>query len=330
MLGRRHPKIGNLDYRRTNARSLSQKILLSVALAAGVAVLASHPDGAFAASRGRYDGGGFFGFGPPPDSGNPYLGQNRPFMFGPSESFFWQPFQPYRPFVRKPRPTPSASYRTLCVRICDGYYFPISYATSRNRFKTDAAACQSMYPPGQADLYVHRTTGEDATQAVSLAGKPLAKESFAFAYRSNYDHACATAFRSGSGARIGFRKQPVPDSVVTASLTAGGVRQRPGQPPTGGNGGPGGATAATAEPGAQVAEGMRNGMRTIGPAYYYDLSDRASTGGEPAKVAPPQEPAGASPPVIAPDQGAVAASVLPNLLNLFRKPQSAPPPPPAE
>jgi len=42
------------------------------------------------------------------------------------------------------------TYRTLCVRSCDGYYFPISYATGRGRFKTDAAVCASMYPPGEA------------------------------------------------------------------------------------------------------------------------------------------------------------------------------------
>lgn len=96
----------------------------------------------------------------------------------------------------------AGDYRTLCVRTCDGYYFPISYATTQSRFKTDAAVCQSMYPPGQADLYVHRTTGEDATQAVSLAGASYAKQTFAFVYRSTYDHACASLFSSGSGARV--------------------------------------------------------------------------------------------------------------------------------
>src|SRR5689334_3699710 len=31
----------------------------------------------------------------------------------------------------------SGSFRTLCVRSCDGFYFPISYATDRSHFKTD-------------------------------------------------------------------------------------------------------------------------------------------------------------------------------------------------
>ena len=29
---------------------------------------------------------------------------------------------------------PSGTYRTVCVRSCDGYYFPISYATTAERF----------------------------------------------------------------------------------------------------------------------------------------------------------------------------------------------------
>lgn len=37
------------------------------------------------------------------------------------------------------RPT----YRTMCVRLCDGAYFPISYATTRDRFAHDEAVCAS-------------------------------------------------------------------------------------------------------------------------------------------------------------------------------------------
>ena len=45
--------------------------------------------------------------------------------------------------------------RTLCVRLCDGYYFPIEFDASSSRFDADAAACQSMYPQeGQAELFV--------------------------------------------------------------------------------------------------------------------------------------------------------------------------------
>ena len=42
---------------------------------------------------------------------------------------------------------PARSYKTLCVRICDGYYFPISNDTDRNRLSVDAGVCKSMYAP---------------------------------------------------------------------------------------------------------------------------------------------------------------------------------------
>jgi hypothetical protein len=92
----------------------------------------------------------------------------------------------------------AGSYRTLCVRSCDGYYFPISFATTKQRFKKDRAVCQSNYPPGQAELYVHRIPGEDVEKMVSLAGAPYAKKPFAFAYRREYIPACAALLRSNT------------------------------------------------------------------------------------------------------------------------------------
>ena len=38
---------------------------------------------------------------------------------------------------------PFATYRTLCVRLCDGYYFPVSFSTLPNHFQRDAELCQS-------------------------------------------------------------------------------------------------------------------------------------------------------------------------------------------
>ena len=38
------------------------------------------------------------------------------------------------------------TFRTLCVRTCDGYYFPISFSTISDQFATDAQSCQNMCP----------------------------------------------------------------------------------------------------------------------------------------------------------------------------------------
>jgi hypothetical protein len=222
----------------------------------------------------------------------------------------------------------SGSYRTLCVRTCDGYYFPISYATDRSHFKVDAAVCQSMYPPGEATLYVHHTTGEDATQAVSAqTGQPLAKESFAFAYRSTFDKSCAALFRSGSGALISFNKPPVPESQAMGSLVTAVAMPRRGKLP---------AVARTLDVAAKVDQGQprspvadvrvnADGVRTVGPAYYYEPSYLASTDGEPPKLAKPDVP---DTPVVSADAPPVAASIIPNPLDFFRRHKPAPPPEP--
>ena len=61
---------------------------------------------------------------------------------------------------------PSGTYHTVCVRACDGYYFPISYSTVPSRFSDDARACQRLCPAAEAELYSFRNPGEDMEQAV--------------------------------------------------------------------------------------------------------------------------------------------------------------------
>ena len=65
----------------------------------------------------------------------------------------------------------ATTYRTICVRACDGYYFPLSITSSRQRFQQDAEKCMSQYPPGEATLFYHPFPGGDASQAVSLSGE---------------------------------------------------------------------------------------------------------------------------------------------------------------
>jgi len=74
----------------------------------------------------------------------------------------------------------AGGYRTLCVRTCDGYYFPLAYGASSDRFKTDAQACQAMYGgDGQAQLFVMPSDGDiaDATPA-SGSGKSYGKQPY--------------------------------------------------------------------------------------------------------------------------------------------------------
>jgi hypothetical protein len=75
------------------------------------------------------------------------------------------------------------SYRTLCVRTCDGYYWPISYSSSRGEFQRDEQNCQTMCPGTEVRLFTHRVPEQESEQMVDLSGVPYADMSTAFKYR---------------------------------------------------------------------------------------------------------------------------------------------------
>ncbi|MEM7301128.1 MAG: DUF2865 domain-containing protein [Pseudomonadota bacterium] len=65
----------------------------------------------------------------------------------------------------------TGSYRTMCVRMCDGYYFPISHATGSQNFARDAEACASMCPGTSTDLFVHPAKTEDTDNMMSVSSE---------------------------------------------------------------------------------------------------------------------------------------------------------------
>jgi Protein of unknown function (DUF2865) len=82
-------------------------------------------------------------------------------------------------------------YRTLCVRTCDGYYFPISFSASPSRFADDEQTCQRLCPATEAILYTHRNPGEDVAQAVASSGKIYKDLANAFRYRREFVASCS-------------------------------------------------------------------------------------------------------------------------------------------
>ena len=88
------------------------------------------------------------------------------------------------------RIVPFATYRTLCVRLCDGYYFPISFSTLPSRFSKDANKCQSRCA-APAELFVYRNPGEEPEQMVSLQGTAYNGIESAWRYRKEYIKGCS-------------------------------------------------------------------------------------------------------------------------------------------
>jgi len=85
---------------------------------------------------------------------------------------------------------PFASYRTMCVRLCDGFYFPISFSTLGSRFSEDEAKCQDQCA-APAELFVYKNPGEDVEQMISLTGKPYDTLENAWRHRKEYVKGCS-------------------------------------------------------------------------------------------------------------------------------------------
>jgi hypothetical protein len=86
---------------------------------------------------------------------------------------------------------PFATYRTLCVRMCDGYYFPVSFSTLPNHFERDAQLCQSQCA-APAELYYHQNPGGSVEQMLSFGGQqPYTDLKWAFRYRKEYVPGCS-------------------------------------------------------------------------------------------------------------------------------------------
>jgi uncharacterized protein DUF2865 len=86
---------------------------------------------------------------------------------------------------------PSGTYRTVCVRSCDGGYFPISFATVPARFPDDERTCKALCPASEASLYAYRNPGEDMNQAVSTSGQPYTSSPNAFRFRQEFNPSCS-------------------------------------------------------------------------------------------------------------------------------------------
>lgn len=83
----------------------------------------------------------------------------------------------------------SETYRTVCVRLCDGYFFPVSFSTQAGHFARDAAVCKSSCQSA-ARLYVFANPGGTPEEMADLDGEPYRALKTAFLFRTRYDAAC--------------------------------------------------------------------------------------------------------------------------------------------
>jgi hypothetical protein len=81
------------------------------------------------------------------------------------------------------------TFKTVCVRLCDGFYFPISASSPRETFASDAKRCEQSCPT-RSRLFVHRTPGEGVDNMVDLEGHRYRDLPTAFQHLTRYDPSC--------------------------------------------------------------------------------------------------------------------------------------------
>jgi hypothetical protein len=169
------------------------------------------------------------------------------------------------------------TFRTICVRTCDGYYFPISYATTPDHFRDDEQTCQRMCPAAEVTLFTYHNPGEDVAQAVSLNGRLYTELPTAFSYRKALNPACSC--RRPGESWYDALKGTGPDETVAPGdvvVTEKNAKQL-SQPRIGPNGkpirpDPRAKTTTTPGP-ASIAEApgetdpTKRTVRTVGPTF---------------------------------------------------------------
>ncbi len=160
---------------------------------------------------------------------------------------------------------PAGTFRTVCVRTCDGYYFPISYSTVSSHFADDEHSCQRLCPAAEVALYSFHNPGEEIEQAVSASGQPYTALPNAFHYRKEFTAACSCR---KPGQSWGDALKDADDSttlqggdIVVTDQTAKTLSQAPQPKPVKGAPGP----AA-----AQPAAGTPVPVQASAPAGEYD------------------------------------------------------------
>ena len=172
----------------------------------------------------------------------------------------------------------SGSFRTVCVRTCDGFYFPVSYAASPARFAQDEKTCQRMCPAAEVMLFSYPTQGADITQATSINGQPYTALPNALKYRTEFNPSCSCKRAGQSWAdALGKDEAVEPGDVVVTEERAKQMAQPPTQKgqtkgklpaaqPTNAAPAPATAQPASASTEAPTAD-SKKGIRAVGPTF---------------------------------------------------------------
>jgi hypothetical protein len=168
----------------------------------------------------------------------------------------------------------SGTYRTVCVRSCDGFYFPISFATVPARFPDDERTCKALCPAADATLYSYRNPGEDMNSAVSINGQPYSSSANAFRYRQEFNPSCSckAAGQTWSDALKNIDDKAAAEQQGDIIVTEEGAKKMSRPPPKAVSAKKGSPAPPAAAPPADPADSTaaapdNKTIRSVGPTF---------------------------------------------------------------
>ncbi|MDX8464580.1 DUF2865 domain-containing protein [Mesorhizobium sp. VK23B] len=136
-------------------------------------------------------------------------------------------------------PRLNGEFRTVCVRTCDGYFFPMSNAASYGDFERDQKNCESSCPGTEMQVFYTRGMDDDAgAMTSSVTGRPYSELPTAYLYKSaNFSRPpqCGCNARAENFSIIAGNppnpEQSQPDGEATPFIPAPAAKPDPGADP---------------------------------------------------------------------------------------------------
>ena len=118
-----------------------------------------------------------------------------------------------------------AGSKAVCVRACDGSFFPVSYSAGGGRLDSLEDMCRALCPNADVSLFTYPASGE-IEQAVSPTGQRYVDTPTALKYRQTYDASCSCKRRgqtwaetlANAEAKLGHEQKS--DIIVTPEKSA--------------------------------------------------------------------------------------------------------------
>jgi len=85
---------------------------------------------------------------------------------------------------------PMGGSKAVCVRTCDGSFFPISYSATQGRMESLAQLCQAQCPNVTTEVFTY-SMNKDIDEAISSNGSTYRSMPYAGRYRTKFDPTCS-------------------------------------------------------------------------------------------------------------------------------------------